>query len=222
MGSQHYDQDHQRPRSNRPEGRRPGRSARRVLHLDAGPWSVSRGKLATRRGTLRASPVVRSDEATARLAHDQLRAACCWRAINPGKPRSLTVHCAAGPSQVGAPDYAPGSLSSWPCRSDPSRPIRSPHQPKRRPVPIMGRAAVGVRAINAIRPPGPSLLPHRRRRPRRPGPHRRRCFQQAVDVLHLYCRARAHLHPPRSLIISTIRHRTITGISRLRHSPCVR
>jgi hypothetical protein len=110
MGSQHYDQDHQRPRSNRPEGRRPGRSARRVLHLDAGPWSVSRGKLATRRGTLRASPVVRSDEATARLAHDQLRAACCWRAINPGKPRSLTVHCAAGPSQVGAPDYAPGAV----------------------------------------------------------------------------------------------------------------
>jgi hypothetical protein len=24
------------------------------------------------------------------------------------------------------------------------------------------------------------------------------------------------------LIISTIRHRTVTGISRLRHSPCVR
>jgi hypothetical protein len=51
-------------------------------------------------------------------------------------------------------------LPSWPCRFDPGRPLHTVHQPKRRPIPAMGRAAVGVGAISpAITPLGPMLQP---------------------------------------------------------------
>jgi hypothetical protein len=62
--------------------------------------------------------------------HDQLRAACCWRAISPGKPRSIAEPRDPGVPQVEPPDHAPSTVfqAGAPDHSDYWRQSRPDHR----------------------------------------------------------------------------------------------
>ena len=73
--------------------------SRRVLHLDACPWSATRH--ARRRDGIPASLVCRAS---------RRRTACCWRAISRGQPRPPTRSRKPALLQVEAPDHASGAV----------------------------------------------------------------------------------------------------------------